>query len=77
MKTLNKNLNPLTEVMSFEGNSEKKFIVKLYKKRNMYSVIVTDAVTGIKRRKVKSSTSLDECMKEFHRAVKIYSDRIN
>lgn len=77
MKTLNKNLNPLTEVMSFEGNSENRFIVKLYKKRNMYSVIVTDAAKGIKHKKIKSSTTLDECMKEFHRAVKIYSDRIN
>lgn len=76
MKTLNKNLNPLKELMSFEGNSEKTFIVKLYKKRNMYSVIVTDTASGLKRRKVKSSTSLDECMSEFHRAVKIYSDRV-
>jgi hypothetical protein len=72
---ISKNLSPLTELMSFESN-DKTFRLTVYKKRNMHRVVITDLAYGVKKRKVHQSVNLDESMNFFHKAIKVYSDRI-
>lgn len=64
------------EILSFTGNGEKLFEVKLIKFRSQHNIIVTDESKGIKKKKVYNTTSQDKATAYFHKVVKLFTDRI-
>ena len=66
----------IKELMSFESNGADRFIVKIYGKNNLYSVIITDDAKNINNKKAYESMSFNYAMKFFHKAIKVYSDRL-
>lgn len=73
MKTPKKEIK---ELMSFENNGTDKFIVKIYRKNNLYSVIITDDAKNVNNKKVYESMSFNYSMKFFHKSIKVYADRL-
>ena len=63
------------EIVSFTGHSQ-EFILEIYKKRNMYTIFLTDARQKNKKRLVYKSTSFKNSMKYFNSAINSYTNNI-